>query len=106
MKRYSTAELRKLEVVNLCDGCRIGYASDFEFEADACGGKILSLIIPGNCGFFGWGKEDDLVIPWRCVECIGSDTILVRLEPEEYSCCLCPHPGVWKRRGKGNDGKM
>ena len=32
MKRCSTAELRNLEIVNLCDGARLGYACDFEFD--------------------------------------------------------------------------
>ena len=26
MKKYSTADLRKLEIVNVCDGARLGYA--------------------------------------------------------------------------------
>ena len=47
MKRYSTAELRRLEVVNLCDGARLGYAEDFEFEAEGDCSRILSLIIAG-----------------------------------------------------------
>ena len=89
MKRYSTAELRKLEIVNLCDGARLGYAEDLEFEAEGDCSRILSLIIPGSCGFLGIGREDDLVIPWCRVECIGEDTILVKLTPQEFSSCLC-----------------
>lgn len=88
MKRCSTAQLRRLEVVNLCDGARLGYACDFEFDCEDA--RILSLIIPGSCGLFGWGKEDDLVIPWRLIECIGEDTILVKLSQQDFSCCLCP----------------
>ena len=71
MKRYSTAELRKLEIVNLCDGARLGYAEDFEFEAEGDCSRILSLIISGSCGF------------------LGEDTILVKLTPQEFSSCLC-----------------
>ena len=41
MKKYSTADLRKLEIVNVCDGARLGYAGDFEFEV--IGWKELSF---------------------------------------------------------------
>lgn len=97
MKRYSTAELRQLEVVNLCDGTRLGYAENFEFEAEGDCSRILSLIIEGSRGFLGFGKEDDLVIPWGRVECIGEDTILVRLSPQELGSCLCGRKSGGKR---------
>ena len=32
MKRCSTAQLREKEIINLCDGMRLGYADDFEFD--------------------------------------------------------------------------
>ncbi len=87
MKRCSTAELRKLEIINLCDGARLGYASDFEFDCEDC--RVLSLIISGNCGFFGFGKEEDLIIPWNRIECIGEDTILVKLSAQELAAGAC-----------------
>ena len=87
MKRCSTAELRQLEIVNLCDGARLGYASDFEFDVEDA--RILSLVIRGSCGFLGWKSEDDLIIPWHMIECIGEDTILVKLTQNELSCCSC-----------------
>ena len=89
MKRFSTADLRQLEIINLCDGTRLGYASDFEFDCEDA--KILALIIVGNCGLFGLGKEDDLIIPWHMIECIGDVTILVKLSQQDLSCCVCPH---------------
>lgn len=96
MKRCSTTELRKLEIVNLCDGTRLGCATDFEFDKEDA--RILALIIAGSCGLFGLGREEDLVIPWNCIECIGEDTILVKLSPQELSCCSCGHFGRKKRR--------
>ena len=93
MKRCSTAELRQLEIVNLCDGSRLGYACDFEFDKEDA--RILALVITGSCGLFGFGKEDDIVIPWHMIECIGEDTILVKLTQQDLSCCLCQH-----RKGK------
>lgn len=91
MKRCSTAQLRKKEIINLCDGARLGYASDFEFDKEDA--RILALVITGCDGFFGLGKEEDLVIPWHKIECFGEDTVLVRLTPSELSCCLCARPG-------------
>jgi YlmC/YmxH family sporulation protein len=91
MRRCSTVELRQLEIVNLCDGARLGYASDFEFDPEDA--RILSLVIVGSCGLLGWGREDDLIIPWCKIECIGEDTILVRLTSQDFSSCACPHRG-------------
>ncbi len=97
MKRYSTAELRKLEIVNLCDGARLGYATDFEFEADHECGRLLALVVCGSGGFLGIGKQDDIIIPWRMIECIGEDTILVRIPTQELNSCICPkNPGKRK----------
>jgi YlmC/YmxH family sporulation protein len=94
VKRFSTADLRRLEIVNLCDGTRLGYATDFEFDCEDA--RILALVIRGSCGLFGFGQEDDLVIPWNAIQCIGEDAILVKLTSTELSCCLC-HP---YRKGK------
>ena len=88
MKRCSTAQLREKEIINLCDGTRLGYASDFEFDREDA--RILALLIVGSNGIFGIGREDDIVIPWHKIECFGEDTILVRLSPSDLSCCICP----------------
>ena len=86
MKRCSTADLRRLEIINLCDGTRLGYACDFEFDREDA--RILALVISGSNGIFGLGKEDDVVIPWHKIECFGEDTILVRLSSADLSCCI------------------
>lgn len=85
MKRVSTEDLRELEVVNVCTGEKIGYPSDFEFDLED--GKILSLIVPICDGFSLFGKREKCIIPWCKIECIGEDTILVRLSASEISCC-------------------
>lgn len=81
MKICSTKELRSKEVVNVCDGRRIGCATDFEFDPSC--GRIVALIIPGDSGFFGFGSKNEIVIPWGKVECFGEDTVLVRINPNE-----------------------
>ena len=86
MKNYSTAELRKLEIVNSCDGSRLGCASDFEFEAEGDCTRITALVVRGKGGFFNIGCEDDLRIPWCDIQCIGEDIILVRLSSGGCGC--------------------
>ena len=85
MKRMSTRDLRCLEIVNLCDGARLGFASDFEFDCEEA--RLLALVIQGSCGFLGFGQEDDLIIPWHLIECIGEDAILVKLNRSDLCSC-------------------
>lgn len=86
MKLISTAELREKEIINLCDGARLGYADDFEF--DLCDGKITALILCGERGLWGFGvKGGDLLIPWNKIECVGEETILVRLDLTQQPYC-------------------
>lgn len=73
------AELRCREVINLCDGCRMGFVGDVEI--DVMCGRVCAIIVPGRARFFGLlGREDDFVIPWERIEKIGEDIILVRFE--------------------------
>ena len=97
MKRYCTSELRKLEIVNSCDGAKLGCASDFEFEAEGDCTKVTALIVRGGGGVFGFGCEDDLRIPWCQVQCIGEDIILVKLSPQECDCFCRPRRRFGKR---------
>ena len=100
MNLCTTEELRKLEIINLNDGARLGYASDFEFDrANAC---VRALIIGGSRGFLGFGKTDDIYIPWRSIRCFGEDTILVDLG--EKGCCTPQSPP--KKPGKRGRGSF
>ena len=69
-------DLRCKEVINICDGCRLGYVGDVECQLPE--GQMTALIVPGPCRFLGlFGREDDYVIPWLCCKRIGDDLILV-----------------------------
>ena len=73
------SEIRCKEVINVADGCRLGYAEDFEIDLHE--GRLAALLIPGPCRFFGlFGRDSDYVVPWPAVKKIGSDIILVDLE--------------------------
>ncbi len=85
MKRCSTAELREKEIINLCDGMRLGYADDFEF--DLTDGHITALLLNHQRGFLCFSKCEALHIPWGRIECIGEDTILVKINVNEAPYC-------------------
>ena len=78
-ERCSTCELRDKEVINLCDGRRLGYISDFELEL--CSGRITAICVPGEMGCFGFKKGEEIVIPWENIQRIGEDAILVEVPP-------------------------
>jgi len=74
------------EVVNVCDGQRLGYVSDLLF--DIATGQVTALIVPGPCRMLGlFWHEDDYILPWECIRRIGGDIVLVEV------------PGAY-RRGK------
>lgn len=75
------SDLRFKEVIDVHSGFRLGYVYDAEF--DDAQGRIISLITPGRCRFFGLlGREDDIVLPWDCIVRIGNDIILIEIKGE------------------------
>ena len=72
-------DLRCKEVINICDGCRLGYVGDVECQLPE--GQMTALIVPGPSRFLGlFGREDDYVLPWECISRVGQDIILVEGE--------------------------
>jgi len=82
MKICSTVDLREKEVINLCDGARLGYVNDIEIDSTC--GRVVSIIVPGTCGWKFW-KRQDYIIPWEAIQTIGDDIILV-----DYKLRICP----------------
>ncbi len=79
-ERFSA--LRCREVINVSDGCRLGYASDLELELET--GRVVALVVPCPGRFFGFfGSREEYVIPWHCIRKIGDDIILVDNAPGE-----------------------
>ena len=71
-------DLRSKAIVNVCDGSCLGWVNDLEM--DTCGAKIQALIVYGRPKLWGLlGREDDQIVPWSSIECIGEDTVLVKL---------------------------
>lgn len=71
------SEFQVKDVVNVSDGKKLGNISDIDINLNT--GKIEAIIISGSgkvLGFFG--REEEVVIPWKNILKIGEDVILVR----------------------------
>ncbi|WP_132085949.1 YlmC/YmxH family sporulation protein [Neobacillus niacini] len=76
------SEFQIKDVVNVSDGKKLGNIGDIEINLTT--GKIEAVIVTGNgkvLGFFG--REEDIVIPWKNIIKIGQDVILVRFKALE-----------------------
>lgn len=80
MPATTFCDLRQKEVINICDGARLGRICDLEL--DECSGVICSIIVPGPSRCFGLIQGDrELVIPFCNIKRIGEDVILVEAHP-------------------------
>ena len=76
----SFCELRAKEVVNICDGKKMGNIIDLIFDCSCA--RITGLVVPGEktlLNFFKGGN--DIFIPYNRIRKIGTDIILVELTP-------------------------
>ena len=44
-------DLRRKEVINICDGCRLGYVADVDIRIPE--GQVVAIVVYGPCRFFG-----------------------------------------------------
>ena len=76
MLKENGMDFRHKEVVNINDGKRLGFVQDVCANLET--GRITSIIVPGNKKLINmFAKEDDIVIEWEKIKCIGDDIILV-----------------------------
>ena len=73
----SMTDITNKQVINVCNGKILGYVTDF--IVDSCNGCLKAIILPGDSGFFGLKKCNDIIIPWEQICKIGEDVILVEL---------------------------
>ena len=69
-------DLRNKEVINLCDGSKMGHIIDVVFNSDS--GKVVGIVVPGEKKLFK--KAGELFIPLEKVRRIGDDVILIRFD--------------------------
>ena len=72
-------DFKHKEVINISDAKKLGYVQDV--CADLETGKITSIIVPGSTNKFMslFSSNNDIVIPWEKIRCIGEDLILVEI---------------------------
>lgn len=74
------SDLREKEVISIQNGSCLGCVSDVEI--DTCCAKVVAIVIYGRSRLFGLlGREEDIVIGWEEIQCIGEDTVLVKCCP-------------------------
>ena len=73
-------DFKHKEVINISDGRRLGFVQDV--CADLETGRITSIIVPGGTNKLMslFSSNNDIVIPWNKIKCIGEDLILVELD--------------------------
>ena len=72
-------ELKNKQVVSVKNGAVLGRIDDIEINTEH--GSINSVIIFGRNHVLGiFGRENDIIIPWKDIEVIGSETVLVSTE--------------------------
>ena len=81
MVRISEFQIK--DVVNVADGKKLGNISDIDISIGT--GKIEAIIISENSKILGlFGKDEEIVIPWRSIMKIGEDVILVKYKEMNY----------------------
>ncbi|MBR3767879.1 MAG: YlmC/YmxH family sporulation protein [Clostridia bacterium] len=73
-------ELCNKDVINIENGCRIGYV--FDVEVDMGSGHISTLLIAENSKGLSFKRPDCLKVCWADVVVIGDETILVKNVPQ------------------------
>ena len=76
----SFSEIRRKDVVNICDGKKLGKPIDLVLNDSAC---AEALVVPRRSGgLLGLLRQDreGCIIPWGRVRRVGDDVILVEID--------------------------
>ncbi|MHB1125541.1 MAG: YlmC/YmxH family sporulation protein [Bacillota bacterium] len=75
------SELVGKEIVNICNGARLGTIGDSDLVIDHESGEVQSIILPNRGNFVSlWSEKRPLVIPWQSVRKIGSEVVIVEMD--------------------------
>ena len=82
-------DLQCKEVICVSNGQRLGFVGDVLVEVPD--GNVCAIGVPAPCkGMNPLGRRDDYIIPWKCIQKIGPDIVLVDAKPNE---CRVPRTG-------------
>jgi YlmC/YmxH family sporulation protein len=76
------SEFQIKDVVNISDGKKLGNIGDIDINLST--GKIEAIVISRSGRVLGlFGRDEEIVLPWRNILKIGEDVILVRYTSAE-----------------------
>ena len=68
--------LKRQEVINVCDGRRLGCVCDIIIEMNSC--RLEAIVVPGSFSpLHLFSSSKNLIIPWCKIRKLGDDVILV-----------------------------
>lgn len=77
MQMVRISEFQIKDVVTVSDGKKLGNITDIEINVQT--GKIDAIVVASSTRVLGFfGRDEDVVIPWKNIVKIGEDVILVR----------------------------
>lgn len=103
----SFCDLRAKEVINICDGRRLGNIIDLIIDCRFA--RVIGIVVPCERGFFSFFKSNqDIFIPWHRICKIGKDVILVELTPANipsppYACSTSQKITAYTTNSKDSD---
>ena len=79
----SFSELRQKDVINICDGRKLGKPIDLILDEQAC---AQALVVPARSSLLGCLRQEKegTTIPWNHIRRIVDDVILVEFSAEMH----------------------
>jgi YlmC/YmxH family sporulation protein len=75
------SDIREKEVINLFNGQRMGYITDFEINLE--NGTLTGIVLSGESKVMSFfTKANDIYVEWSKIIKIGNDTILINYKDE------------------------
>ncbi len=70
------SDFKKKEVINVCDGRRLGCVCDIIIDVNCC--RLDAIVVPGSFLVSNiFQKHRNIIIPWSKIRKLGDDVILV-----------------------------
>lgn len=79
----SIDEICNKDVINIENGCRVGFVCDV--EVDMCSGQICSLLVTRSEKQISFRRPECIKICWSDIVVMGNETILVKNVPQMES---------------------